>query len=416
MTTPLFRQEAIDAQRTKIWGDVTLAVPLSLTLTTIFLVLSVAGVIAGVATGTYARKEHVPGFLATRLGVANILAGRAGTITEVHVKEGEVVRQGAPLLTVNVEQTNDSGDGNDSAMLAALHEQEERIDQQLDLESRRTEAATTRLKSEIEGLVGEIDAMDQERKVQTQRTVMAVDQVSSIRALVARGVVSQFELKKREDNLLTAQQAELSFVRTIAQKKNDLILRRADLVQLPLDSEQKMSQLRDTIGELVMKIQQTNGQRAYLITSPKDGRVSALQAWVGKSVETTIPQMSIVPVGDTLKAELFVPTRAIGFVAPGQTVHLSFASFPYQQFGFVEGTVETVSHTLLRPDQSVGPITFGAPAYRVSVTLKSQAIKAYGNEIPLQADMQLNADIVFDRRSLVAWLLDPLLATWRQRA
>lgn len=416
MTTPLFRQEAIDSHRTKIWGDVTLALPLSLTLTTIFLVLSVAGVIGVVATGSYARKEHVPGFLATRLGVANILAARAGTITEIHVKEGQIVRQGAPLITVNVEQTNEAGDGNDSAMLSALREQEVRIDQQLDLEGRRTEAAGARLKSEIEGLVGEITAMEQERKVQSQRTVMARDQVNAITALVNRGVVSQFELKKRQDNLLTAQQAELTFNRTIAQKKNDLTLRRADLVQLPLDSEQKTSQLRDTIGELQMKIQQTNGQRAYLITSPKDGRVSALQAWAGKTVETTVPQMSIVPVGDTLTAELFVPTRAIGFVAPGQTVHLSYASFPYQQFGFAEGTVETVSHTLLKPDQSVGPLTFGAPAYRVSVALKRQSISAYGKEIPLQADMQLNADIVFDRRSLLAWLFDPLLASWRHPA
>ena len=170
------------------------------------------------------------------------------------------------------------------------------------------------------------------------------------------------------------------------------------------------------MDDINLKIRQTDGQRAYLITAPKDGRISALQAWVGKTVETNVPQMSIVPVDDVLTAELFVPAQAIGFVASGQTVHLSYASFPYQQYGFADGTVETVSYTLLKPEQSVGPIALTAPAYRVSVALSRQTITAYGRDVSLQADMQLSADIVFDRRSLLAWLVDPLLASWRRPA
>ena len=48
------------------------------------------------------------------------------------------------------------------------------------------------------------------------------------------------------------------------------------------------------------------------------------------------------------------------------------------------------------------------------MTLKRQAVTAYGKDVPLQADMQLDADIIFDRRTLFAWLFDPLLATWRR--
>ena len=416
MTNSLFRQEAIDAQRAKIWGNVTLTIPMSLTLMTLFLVLCVAGIITFIATGTYARKERVPGFLAAEHGVATIIAPRAGTITEVHVREGQFVFQGTPLMTVNVEQSSEAGDGNDSAMLDGLRQQGRGLDQQLGLEIRHSAAATLRLTSEIEGLVAEVAAMEKERKVQVQRTLMARDQVASITDLVERGVISKFELKKRQDNLLVAEQAELTFDRSIAEKNKELMSRRNDLSQQPLNSEQQMSKLRATINEIEIKIRQTEGQRAYSITSPKEGRVSALQAWAGKTVDTIVPQMSIVPVNDKLTAELFVPTRAIGFVATGQTVHISYVSFPYQQFGFAEGTIQTVSHTLLKPDQSVGPMTFGAPAYRVSVVLKKMTISAYGKDIPLQADMQLNADIIFDRRSLVAWLFDPILASWRHPA
>ncbi len=414
MTTSLFRQEAIDAQRAKIWGEVTFKIPLSLTLITGFLMLCVTGIGAFVATGTYARKEHVPGFLTANLGVANIVAARPGIISAVHVKEGQLVDKDAPLISVTVEQSSEGGAGVDSSTLATLRQQRRRLDEQIGLEHHRTEVEAQRLEAEITALTGELDTIDRQRKVQAQRSAIAQDQSASSETLAKQGVLSQSEFKKRQDVYLSVQAAQLDFERLFGEKQKELSLLRNDLAQLPIGSEQRISQLQASIDDADMRIRQTDVQRAYLITAPKAGRVSALQAWVGKTAEPNIPQMSIVPEGDTLTAELFVPMRAIGFVAPGQSVHLSYTSFPYQQFGFADGTVDTVSHTLLRPDQSVGPLTFGAPAYRVSVTLRRQTIAAYGKDVPLQADMQLDADIIFDRRSLYAWLFDPLLSSWRR--
>ncbi len=416
MTGSLFRPEAIEAQRSKIWGEVTLSLPASLTMMTIFLAVCVIGIGIFISTGVYARKEHVPGFLAPKLGVANIVAPKTGTVAILHVREGEMVEKGAPLITVNMEQSSESGSGIDTGQLASLRQQKDRLNDQIGLEHRRFEADTQKLKAEIDGLTTEIQALQLELKVQAERTAVAKDQVNAIIDLTKRGVVSQFEYKKRQDNYLSFQQAELTLNRTIAEKQRDLGLRRGDLAQLPINSERQISQLQASISDLDMKIRQTDGQRAYLITAPKRGRVSALQTWVGKALETNLPQMSIVPEGDTLSAELLVPSRAIGFVAPGQKVHISYTSFPYQQFGFAEGTVETVSTTLLKPDQSVGPIVPSVPTYRVTVALKRQTIQAYGKEANLQADMQLDADIIFDRRSLFAWLFDPLLASWRRPA
>ncbi len=39
---------------------------------------------------------------------------------------------------------------------------------------------------------------------------------------------------------------------------------------------------------------------------------------------------------------------------------------------------------------------------------------AYGDAIPLQPGMLLAADIVFDRRSLIEWLFDPIYAVARR--
>lgn len=52
--------------------------------------------------------------------------------------------------------------------------------------------------------------------------------------------------------------------------------------------------------------------------------------------------------------------------------------------------------------------------FRVRVELSREEIQAYGEAIPLQPGMLLSADIVFDRRSLIRWLFDPLFAVGRR--
>jgi membrane fusion protein len=413
MALTLFRRDAIEHHRAKIWGEVTLSVPVSLTVMTGFLTACLVAVSFFVIYGSYARKQHAQGFLAPMLGVARVMPTRGGIITAIHATEGQLVEQGTPLLTVNVEQTGEHGGGVDSAILESLKQQRARLGDEIDLDRRQNQAEKQRLDGEIVGLVSELRSMEQEYKVQVERTTVAHDQLAAIIGLANRGIVSQYELKTRQDNHLSQQRAELAITRNFAGKKKELAQRRAEIEQLPLVAEKQVGQLESAIADIDVKIKQTDGQRAYLVTAPKTGRISGLQAWIGKTAEPNMPLMAIVPEGDALAAELFVPARAIGLIAPGQKVYLSYASFPYQQYGFGQGTVESISHTVLKPDQAIGPIAFDAPSYRVRVAITRQTINAYGKDIPLQADMQVSADILFDRRSIVIWIFSPLFSAWR---
>ena len=69
-----------------------------------------------------------------------------------------------------------------------------------------------------------------------------------------------------------------------------------------------------------------------------------------------------------------------------------------------------MSSTLLKPSEAAGPLVPKEPCYRVTARLDRQTVTAYGSEIALRPDMSLKADIVFDRRSLIEWLFDPLLS------
>ena len=72
MSTNLFRQEAIDHQRFRIWGEVAIALPKSYALVTSFIAVSVLAMTLFIATHSYARKEHAAGFLVATEGIARI--------------------------------------------------------------------------------------------------------------------------------------------------------------------------------------------------------------------------------------------------------------------------------------------------------------------------------------------------------
>jgi membrane fusion protein len=100
---------------------------------------------------------------------------------------------------------------------------------------------------------------------------------------------------------------------------------------------------------------------------------------------------------------------------PGQEVQISLQAFPYQRFGTVPGAIRTVSTTVLAPNEvPIQGLNIQEPVYRLRVTMSREVVMAYGETIPMQPGMLVSADIVFDRRSLLEWLFDPIYAVRRR--
>ena len=76
----LFRQQAIDAQREKLLGEVSLARPVPLWVFTAMALSFAVALVAFTIWGEYARRERVDGFLALDAGAARILAPEPGTV------------------------------------------------------------------------------------------------------------------------------------------------------------------------------------------------------------------------------------------------------------------------------------------------------------------------------------------------
>ncbi|PHR59278.1 MAG: hypothetical protein COA43_09060 [Robiginitomaculum sp.] len=88
-------------------------------------------------------------------------------------------------------------------------------------------------------------------------------------------------------------------------------------------------------------------------------------------------------------------------------------AFPYQKFGVQKGTIRTVSTSPYRPGELDAPIPYDQSVYRVTVGLSKQSVTAYGKEVPLKSGMTLQGDLIVDRRTLMQWMLDPLMTLRR---
>src|SRR5215470_15733953 len=194
MDRQLFRTEAIDHQRFRIWGEVAIALPASYGLVTAFIALSVLGMAWFIGSHDYARKEHATGFLVPTEGIVRVIPPRSGTITRVHVSEGQHVERDAPLLTVIDTETSDRGENIDDAKIERLRAQRDHLRNQVLLERQRAEAEERRLQSQIEGANSEITALARQQSIQGERIEVAQQQLAGAVELASKGYLSKVEM------------------------------------------------------------------------------------------------------------------------------------------------------------------------------------------------------------------------------
>jgi len=408
MTKSLFRREATEAQRQRLFGEVIVAQPLSVALLGAFLVCIMLAVAGFVATGTYTRKETVNGFLQPDKGIVRIYAPSPGLVGELPVAEGARVEAGQLLARIRAERITAEGMPVNATMLATVRAQLQEISHRIALEERRLGGERRRLDARIEGLRDERAQLERQIGIQRELIDVAISNLEAIEKLTERGVISETEYKARQERVLGYRQELAGLEQRLAANRDQIRQAELERERLPMEAEQRLSELASTKASLERQQAELEGQGALAITAPLSGRVTALRAVEGARASANEPLMAILPEGGKLEAHLFVPTRAIGFVERGQEVQLSYDAFDYRRFGVYEGIVREVSATVLPPGEVMGPISLDQPAYRVTVSLSDQSVEAYGKTIPLQAGMTLTADIILERRTLVQWLLDPL--------
>jgi len=230
----LFQHEALEFQQhNRQWGTVALLQPVSTKLLSWFIIAAVVLIIAFLFLGQYARKETVVGYLTPTAGTSKIFAPRQGTIKEIHVREGDQVHDGQPLLTVETNQIAADGYDVNTMMLRTLDSQKDLLTRQIAAEEQRTNSERERLSALIQGLRTEISQLQAQIKTQSERVQVAESFVTSAAGLREKGYMTDIEFRKREVAVLEQKQSLESLRQQLAARENQLIDSEYSLRQLP---------------------------------------------------------------------------------------------------------------------------------------------------------------------------------------
>jgi membrane fusion protein len=411
--SPLFRPEALAAHTELRWGRPIGLIPLSWKIISIFLAVLLAAIVAFLTTATYSRKETVRGILKPVGGETRVLATQGGVLRALYVAEGALVERGTPLAKITRETLLSDGAIADEQVLEGLRQEEATLRDRLRALAGAAPLDAVSMASSLAVLESDRAAALESARLGDARLAIATQRVTSARPLVASGLIAAEELRRREEAELALRQeiaAARGRARSLEAQIRELGARRS---RLPFDQAQQRSQLEAALASLSQRRAQAEAARGYELRAQVSGRVSGVQVALGQSLDPSRPLMTLTPSGARLTAEVYVPSRAIGFIKAGQKVRLLYDAFPYQRFGAAQGTVEAVSATVLLPQEVNAALRteeIREPVYRVTVRLIRQDMLAFGQVMELSAGMALTADIILEKRSFAEWLFEPILA------
>lgn len=406
----LFRANAVKQQSARLDGEVIIAQPLSSTLLTVTLLLVVIVIVAFLSLTSFNRKETVSGYLKPDIGLAKVVSSRAGVIQQLYIDDGQQVQAGDRLALVTIPEHLSAGDSLTGTLLQGLLQQTELVNlrkQQLQSQFNQQHAEYNARLTLSRNLLDDIHAQQQ---LLQQRLQLNQQRYQNFKGLSQRGAISANELQQQHELVLNIQQQLAELNASEQNQKAQIEQLSGQLQRLPNEQQQQLALLDSDIARLQQQQTELAARSELLITAPISGRVTNLVAEVGNNVQQGLPLLTIMPDNAELQAVLLVPTRAYGFVQPGQHTRLRFDAFPYQRFGLYEGEVIKTAQAIVLPGEVDMPVAVQEPVYRVEVALASQHIRAYGNSVPLQSGMLLSADIVLEQRSLLAWLFEPVLS------
>lgn len=297
----------------------------------------------------YTRKERISGWLVPQQGLVRILAPQPGVITQLNVEDGTEVRKGAPLLVLSTELESEALGATQGEIVRQLASRRASLAADRDLHREAVRQRQDGLTRRLAAVRAEQDYLEDERDLQQSRLALAEASTERLRPLLEDGLLTAQRWQQEEDNRLDHAARLQALERERAATARAGLVLEAEIEALPLESQARLAEIDRNIAALEQELAQAEARRQIVIPAPQDGIVTAVQIELGGNANTTTPLLSILPAGSELEAELFLPSRAIGFVRPGQPVLLRYQAFPYQKFGHYRGQVANVARSAIAP-------------------------------------------------------------------
>lgn len=362
-----------------------------------------------------------------------------GIVKVVHVREGDHVVQGQPLVTLDAAAASANHQAVRQRYLAlrategrllAERSGAQRISFHEDVKAAtndpqvqamtfgqeqlfvtRRAALQAELQSIVESVEGHKGTLQAYRSmIESRQSQLALlnDELASTRGLVQEGYAPRN--RQRELERMVADMHS-----SIADLQGNAVRATRSIGELTQRSAQRRNEYFQDIGAQmaeVLRDVEADGQKFRAATeelqrmevrAPATGQVVGLSVQtVGAVIQPAQKLMDVVPEGDTLLLEARVPPHLIDRVQPGLPVDARFSSFAHSPQLVVDARVSTISADLITDPQTQ------ASYYLARVAVTPKGLKTLGNRV-LQPGMPAEVVFLTGERSLLTYLLHPLL-------
>ncbi len=357
-----------------------------------------------------------------------------GLVTAIHVRDGQMVNQGDPLialdgtanredlqtlekelakteltvLRLNAQLLGDAATfqppSSADPRMVALHRR--LLDQSLAARRQRMVTLDTeirRCRAERQAIIAEVDRLGESlplaRELYEKKRALAEKMLISGAELLQ----AQIEINDADYNLANMQSrlAEVEARLDRAGQERELVraeYQRDLLVQLA-EAQNEREHLRHQI------VKTRNRQNHFALRAPSDGLVQQLAIHtVGGVVTAAQPLLIIVPTATGFEVEAKILNKDIGFIEQSQPVSVKVAAFPFTSYGALPGTIEWVAGDAVL-DQDLGPV------YPVRISLAGHQLPntVNGRTGMITPGMTVTADVKIGRRRVIEYFLGPIL-------
>jgi HlyD family secretion protein len=394
-------------------------------------------VLASITWAYFSKVDEVAvtqGELIPSAQVRPVRALEGGVMREIKVKEGDRVKQGQVLIeqdpTLNQSEVdrlerNAELIRQDMARLQAEGAGETRTgaafqDQLLaarlqDFDTRQAAAAAEAQRQLA--AIGEAEAQLVKLEgnlVNARKTLAnAQDREASLSRL-ANLAVPRLDYLRAKDELTEAQDRVVSLEQEIAAQRQavqqaEQAYAVAQQTTARVSSERQsevltqLNQRRQDMAEITGQLNQARIRaRGQTLTAPIAGRIYNIEATMAeRTIEPGEELLSILPDGQSLILKTKVLNRDIGFVHVGMRAKVKIATFPFQEFGTIDGEVIQLSPNATI-DKDLGPV------FTAQVKLARTTVPVQGRNFELAPGMAATAEIVTRQRSVLTFLLEPI--------
>jgi adhesin transport system membrane fusion protein len=357
-----------------------------------------------------------------------IQAAEPSVVREILVRQGQLVKQGQLLVRLD-----------DSQSASQLG--------QIQAETERLTARAERLQREGTGQGGgcaagtvcaEEDALSEVRRAtaaskqsalasaveqrrrdlqEGQATVgalessrrLAQDQVNMLAPLAAKGIVPQTELLSAQRELVDIQGRLAAARQGVGRASASISEAQAQLSEARLDfRQQALTERSEVSTKLAINEQTIKGASARLerneLRAPVTGLVNDVSvATVGGFVNAGEKVMQVVPVGDKLLVEARVSPKDIAFLKIGDRANVKVTAYDFSIYGGLPGRVRNISADSIYDEAE------RQAYYTVLVETDAAFLVKNGRKLPIMPGMICDVEIITGSKSVLAYLLKPVL-------